>query len=89
LETRRSRLLFAKFPVQVPFRLSAVVTGIVRGFLPAVRKCRDSTDSTYAVLIASVIRAMIESVSTSETSINIYQTSWCNIPEDSHPATAS
>jgi hypothetical protein len=30
------------------------------------------------------IRAMMEAVSTSETSINIYQTTQGNIPEDSH-----
>jgi hypothetical protein len=27
---------------------------------------------------------MMEAVSTSEMLINIYQTTWCNIPEDSH-----
>jgi hypothetical protein len=27
---------------------------------------------------------MMEAVSTFETSVNIYQNAWCNIPEDSH-----
>jgi hypothetical protein len=37
------------------------------------------------VLTASIIIAlMMEAVNTSETSINFYQTTWCNIPEDSH-----
>jgi hypothetical protein len=27
---------------------------------------------------------MMEAVSSSETSVNVYQTTWCNIPEDSH-----
>jgi hypothetical protein len=35
------------------------------------------------VLTAS-ITLMAEASSTSETSINFYQTTWCNIPEDSH-----
>jgi hypothetical protein len=30
------------------------------------------------------IALMTEPVSTSETSVNIYQTTWCNIPENSH-----
>jgi hypothetical protein len=34
------------------------------------------------VLTESII--MKETVSTSETYVNIYQTTWCNIPEDSH-----
>jgi hypothetical protein len=33
---------------------------------------------------ASIIRVM-EAASTSETLVNIYQTTWCNNPEDSHP----
>jgi hypothetical protein len=32
----------------------------------------------------SIIRAMMEAASTSETSVNIYQTTWRNNPEDSH-----
>jgi hypothetical protein len=37
------------------------------------------------VLTASIIRAMMmETVSTSKTSVNFYQTTWRNIPEDSH-----
>jgi hypothetical protein len=31
-----------------------------------------------------VITLIMEAVSTSETLVNIYQTTWCNIPEDSH-----
>jgi hypothetical protein len=36
------------------------------------------------VLAASIIRAMIEAVNTSETSVNFYQTIRRNISEDSH-----
>jgi hypothetical protein len=39
------------------------------------------------VLHASIIKAivlMMEAASTSETSINVYQTTWCNNPEDRH-----
>jgi hypothetical protein len=37
------------------------------------------------ILIASITRAkMMEPVSTSETSVNFYQTTWRSIPEDSH-----
>jgi hypothetical protein len=38
---------------------------------------------TSKVLIISIIRAMMEAVSTSETLVNFYET-WCNNPEDSH-----
>jgi hypothetical protein len=42
----------------------------------------------YKVLAADrrKITAMIKeaTVSTSETSVNFYETTWCNIPEDSH-----
>jgi hypothetical protein len=30
------------------------------------------------------VALMMEAVSSSETSVNIYQTTWCNIPKDSH-----
>jgi hypothetical protein len=36
------------------------------------------------VLAASIIRAMMEAASTSETSVNFYQTTRRNISEDSH-----
>jgi hypothetical protein len=40
------------------------------------------------MLDASIIRAMMalmmEAASTSETSVNFYQATWCNNPEDSH-----
>jgi hypothetical protein len=36
------------------------------------------------VLVASIIRAMMEAASTSETSVNFYQTTRRNNPEDSH-----
>jgi hypothetical protein len=36
------------------------------------------------VIAASIIRAMMEAASTSETSVNFYQTTWCKKPEDSH-----
>jgi hypothetical protein len=32
---------------------------------------------------ASIIRVMMEAASSSETSVNFYQTTWRNIPEDS------
>jgi hypothetical protein len=35
-------------------------------------------------LTTSIIRAMMEAVSSSETSVSIYQTAWRNIPEDSN-----
>jgi hypothetical protein len=34
-----------------------------------------------ASIITAIIALMIEAVSTSEMSVNFYQTSWCNIPE--------
>jgi hypothetical protein len=36
------------------------------------------------VFAASIIRAMMEATSNSETSVNFYQTTRCNIPEESH-----
>jgi hypothetical protein len=36
------------------------------------------------VLAASIIRAMMEAASISETSVNVYQTTRRNNPEDSH-----
>jgi hypothetical protein len=42
-------------------------------------------DDISEVLAASIIRAMmIEAPSTSEMSVNFYQTTRCNNPEDSH-----
>jgi hypothetical protein len=35
------------------------------------------------MLTASIIREMMEAVSTSETLLNFYKTTWHNIPEDS------
>jgi hypothetical protein len=32
----------------------------------------------------TIIALMMEAVSTSETTVNFYQTTRCNIPEDSH-----
>jgi hypothetical protein len=32
----------------------------------------------------AVFWVVMDAVSFSETSVNIYQTTWCNIPEDSH-----
>jgi hypothetical protein len=34
--------------------------------------------------VSSLTTLMMEAVSSSETLLNIYQTTWCNIPEDSH-----
>jgi hypothetical protein len=39
---------------------------------------------TNTTLAASIIRAMMEAVNTSETSVSFYQTTWRSIPEDSH-----
>jgi hypothetical protein len=36
------------------------------------------------VLAAPIIMAMIEAANTFETSVNLYQTTWRNNPEDSH-----
>jgi hypothetical protein len=36
------------------------------------------------VLTATTITLMMETVSTSETSVSFYKTTWCNIPEGSH-----
>jgi hypothetical protein len=36
------------------------------------------------VLTPSIIAVMMEAAETSETSVNFYQTSKCNNPEDSH-----
>jgi hypothetical protein len=37
------------------------------------------------MLAVSITRAlMMEAAGTSETSVNFYQTTWCNNPEDSH-----
>jgi hypothetical protein len=44
---------------------------------------RSLTDVTE-VLAASVIALMMETASTSETWVNVYQTTWHNNPEDSH-----
>jgi hypothetical protein len=35
-------------------------------------------------ITASTTALMMETVSSSETLVNFYQTTWCNIPEDSH-----
>jgi hypothetical protein len=40
--------------------------------------------SVSEVLAASIIALIMEAASTSETSVNFYQTTWHNIPEDSH-----
>jgi hypothetical protein len=37
------------------------------------------------VLAASIIALMMEAASTPETSVNVYQTTWRNNPEGSHP----
>jgi hypothetical protein len=36
------------------------------------------------VLTASIIMVMMKAVNASETSVNLYQTTWHNIPKDSH-----
>jgi hypothetical protein len=38
-----------------------------------------------SLLLPSSIALVMEAVSSSETLINIYQTTWKNITEDSHP----
>jgi hypothetical protein len=48
-------------------------------------QCGRSLPMRQEVLAASIIRAMMmEAVNTFEMSVNFYQTTWCNIPEDSH-----
>jgi hypothetical protein len=37
------------------------------------------------VCCCAIIALMLEISGTSETSVNFYQTTWCNTPEDSHP----
>jgi hypothetical protein len=37
-----------------------------------------------AMMEAMIIALIIEAASTSEASVNFYQTAWCNNPEDSH-----
>jgi hypothetical protein len=37
-----------------------------------------------AASIIAIIRVMMEAANTSETSVNFYQTTWRNNPEDSH-----
>jgi hypothetical protein len=39
---------------------------------------------TYFFVRSLLIALMMEAVSTFETSVNFYQTTRCNIPEDSH-----
>jgi hypothetical protein len=49
------------------------------------RVVRQKFTSVLEVLAASIIRAMmVEAANTSETSVNFYQTTWCNSPENSH-----
>jgi hypothetical protein len=40
--------------------------------------------AVLAASIISVIALMTEAASPSEMSVNFYQTTWCNNPEDSH-----
>jgi uncharacterized integral membrane protein len=42
------------------------------------------TASIIRVLIIIIVALMMEAVNTSETSVSFYQTTQCNIPEDSH-----
>jgi hypothetical protein len=40
------------------------------------------TKSLFFVLTATIVRAMMDPVNTSETSVSFYQTARCNISED-------
>jgi hypothetical protein len=42
------------------------------------------TDVSQELTLSIFIHLMMKAVSSSETSVNIYQTARCNIPEDSH-----
>jgi hypothetical protein len=44
----------------------------------------DVSEVLTASIISKLVALMMEAVSTSETSVSIYQTARCNIPEDSH-----
>jgi hypothetical protein len=46
-------------------------------------KCKFLLDCLCTFTV-SIITLMMEAVSSSETSVNIYQTTQCNIPEESH-----
>jgi hypothetical protein len=40
--------------------------------------------SKFTDVSEAIIALMMEAASTSETSVNLYETTWCSIPEDSH-----
>jgi hypothetical protein len=42
------------------------------------------TDASEVLAAFIIIALMMEAAGTSETSVNFCQTTWCNIPEDSH-----
>jgi hypothetical protein len=42
------------------------------------------TDVSEVLTASIIIALMMETVSTSEPSVSIYQTTWRNIPEDTH-----
>jgi hypothetical protein len=44
----------------------------------------DVSEVADASIIRAVIALMMEAASTSVTSVNFYQTTWCNNPEDSY-----
>jgi hypothetical protein len=47
-------------------------------------KFTDVSEVLAASIMKVIIALMKEAGSTSEMSVNFYQTTWCNIPEDSH-----
>jgi hypothetical protein len=44
----------------------------------------DALKDLTASTIRMMVTLMMEAVSSAETSVCIYQTTWCNIPEDNH-----
>jgi hypothetical protein len=68
-----------RFQVLTAASIKTVFRDVARCSLVEVYQC-------FRGAIASIIRAMkMEAVNTSETSVNFYETTPCNIPEDSHP----
>jgi hypothetical protein len=47
--------------------------------------CVDCLPTQYSCDNKKFRALMTEAVSTSEMSVNFYETTWCNIPEDSNP----
>jgi hypothetical protein len=58
---------------------------LYEGGLFNLTKTKPVKVTSEVLKVASIhITMMIQAASTSETSANLYQTTWCNNPEDSH-----